>query len=96
MVALIALQLDGVTVIAVPFKPLRPHLFHFPILVPSPILVPLFHHDIRKAGRRTFQLVLMPLLRTFPPAFSLEEKKQLEKFVKVASTPTEKFDDLPF
>ena len=27
---------------------------------------------------------------------SLEEKKQMEKFVKVASTPTEKFDDLPF
>lgn len=27
---------------------------------------------------------------------SLEEKKQLEKFVKVASTPTAKFDDLPF
>ena len=27
---------------------------------------------------------------------SLEEKKQLEKFVKVAPTPTEKFDDLPF
>lgn len=27
---------------------------------------------------------------------SLEEKKQMEKFVKVTSTPTEKFDDLPF
>ena len=27
---------------------------------------------------------------------SLEEKKQMEKFVKVASIPTEKFDDLPF
>ena len=27
---------------------------------------------------------------------SLEEKKQMEKFVKVASSPTEKFDDLPF
>lgn len=27
---------------------------------------------------------------------SLNEKKQMEKFVKVASTPTEKFDDLPF
>ena len=27
---------------------------------------------------------------------SLQEKKQMEKFVKVASTPTEKFDDLPF
>ena len=27
---------------------------------------------------------------------SLQEKKQVEKFVKVASTPTEKFDDLPF
>lgn len=27
---------------------------------------------------------------------SLNEKKQLEKFVKVASTPSEKFDDLPF
>lgn len=27
---------------------------------------------------------------------SLEEKKQMEKFVKVASTPSEKFDDLPF
>ena len=27
---------------------------------------------------------------------SLEEKKQMEKFVKVASAPTEKFDDLPF
>ena len=27
---------------------------------------------------------------------SLQEKKQMEKFVKVTSTPTEKFDDLPF
>ena len=27
---------------------------------------------------------------------SLEEKKQMKKFVKVASSPTEKFDDLPF
>ena len=27
---------------------------------------------------------------------SLEEKRQMEKFVKVASSPTEKFDDLPF
>ena len=27
---------------------------------------------------------------------SLEEKKQMEKFVKVTSSPTEKFDDLPF
>ena len=27
---------------------------------------------------------------------SLKEKKQMEKFVKVASSPTEKFDDLPF
>lgn len=27
---------------------------------------------------------------------SLEEKEQIKKFVKVASTPTEKFDDLPF
>ena len=27
---------------------------------------------------------------------SLEEKKEMEKFVKVASTPSEKFDDLPF
>lgn len=27
---------------------------------------------------------------------SLEEKKQMEKFVKVTATPTEKFDDLPF
>ena len=27
---------------------------------------------------------------------SLEEKRQMEKFVKVTSTPTEKFDDLPF
>ena len=27
---------------------------------------------------------------------SLEEKKQMEKFVKVASTPSGKFDDLPF
>lgn len=27
---------------------------------------------------------------------SLNERKQMEKFVKVASTPTEKFDDLPF
>ena len=27
---------------------------------------------------------------------SLQEKKQIEKFVKVASIPTEKFDDLPF
>ena len=27
---------------------------------------------------------------------SLEEKKQMEKFVKVAPSPTEKFDDLPF
>ena len=27
---------------------------------------------------------------------SLNEKKQLEKFVKVASAPSEKFDDLPF
>lgn len=27
---------------------------------------------------------------------SLNEKKQMEKFVKVAATPTEKFDDLPF
>lgn len=27
---------------------------------------------------------------------SLQEKKQMEKFVKVAPTPTEKFDDLPF
>ena len=27
---------------------------------------------------------------------SLNEKKQMEKFVKVTSTPTEKFDDLPF
>ena len=27
---------------------------------------------------------------------SLEEKKQKEKFVKVASIPTEQFDDLPF
>lgn len=27
---------------------------------------------------------------------SLQEKEQLKKFVKVASTPTEKFDDLPF
>lgn len=27
---------------------------------------------------------------------SLKEKKQMEKFVKVASTPSGKFDDLPF
>lgn len=27
---------------------------------------------------------------------SLQEKKQMEKFVKVAALPTEKFDDLPF
>lgn len=27
---------------------------------------------------------------------SLQEKQQMEKFVKVASAPTEKFDDLPF
>ena len=27
---------------------------------------------------------------------SLQEKKQMEKFVKVTATPTEKFDDLPF
>lgn len=27
---------------------------------------------------------------------SLNEKKQMEKFVKVAPSPTEKFDDLPF
>ena len=27
---------------------------------------------------------------------SLQEKEQLKKFVKVASTPSEKFDDLPF
>lgn len=27
---------------------------------------------------------------------SLNERKQMEKFVKVASTPAEKFDDLPF
>ena len=27
---------------------------------------------------------------------SLQEKEQLKKFVKVTSTPTEKFDDLPF
>lgn len=27
---------------------------------------------------------------------SLQEKKQMEKFVKVTPTPTEKFDDLPF
>ena len=27
---------------------------------------------------------------------SLQEKQQMEKFVKVASSPTEKFDDLPF
>ena len=27
---------------------------------------------------------------------SLQEKKQMEKFVKVTSSPTEKFDDLPF
>ena len=27
---------------------------------------------------------------------SLKEKKQIEKFVKVTSTPSEKFDDLPF
>ena len=27
---------------------------------------------------------------------SLEEKKQMEKFVKVTPSPTEKFDDLPF
>lgn len=27
---------------------------------------------------------------------SLQEKEQMKKFVKVASTPTEKFDDLPF
>ena len=27
---------------------------------------------------------------------SLEEKKEMEKFVKVASTPSGKFDDLPF
>ena len=27
---------------------------------------------------------------------SLQEKEQLRKFVKVASTPSEKFDDLPF
>ena len=27
---------------------------------------------------------------------SLQEKKQMEKFVKVASSPAEKFDDLPF
>lgn len=27
---------------------------------------------------------------------SLQEKKQMEKFVKVAASPTEKFDDLPF
>ena len=27
---------------------------------------------------------------------SLQEKKQMEKFVKVAATPCEKFDDLPF
>ena len=27
---------------------------------------------------------------------SLKEKKQMEKFVKVAPSPTEKFDDLPF
>ena len=27
---------------------------------------------------------------------SIQEKKQMEKFVKVTSTPTEKFDDLPF
>lgn len=27
---------------------------------------------------------------------SLQEKQQMEKFVKVASTPAEKFDDLPF
>ena len=27
---------------------------------------------------------------------SLQEKKQMEKFVKVTPAPTEKFDDLPF
>ena len=27
---------------------------------------------------------------------SLQEKEQMKKFVKVASTPSEKFDDLPF
>ena len=27
---------------------------------------------------------------------SLQEKEQMKKFVKVTSTPTEKFDDLPF
>lgn len=27
---------------------------------------------------------------------SLQEKKQMEKFVKVTQSPTEKFDDLPF
>ena len=27
---------------------------------------------------------------------SLQEKQQMEKFVKVTSSPTEKFDDLPF
>lgn len=27
---------------------------------------------------------------------SLQEKEQMKKFVKVASSPTEKFDDLPF
>ena len=56
MVALETFQLDWVTVVAVPFKPLRPHLLNLSTLVPTPILVPLFHHANQKGRSSNFSV----------------------------------------
>ena len=56
VVALEALQLDWVTIVAIPLEPFCPHLLNLSTLVPTPILVPLFRHHNQKGRSSNFSL----------------------------------------